>query len=97
MTTMVGYGEWWVGGGGAVGITMRHMFHSPVHADSNAASRRRHWKLIIYYTVWHNVDEDTMTSSVHGGMWNDGDMAGVVYRLLFNPPTDSLASVASKK
>ena len=49
-----------------------------------------------YYTDWHGVDEDNVTISVYGGLWNIGNSAGVTYRYVFDSPTTSGDDVASR-
>ena len=56
-------------------------------------------KLIIYYTNFHDVDEETRTVIVHGGYWGHSQSAGIVHRNLdaWVVPTVSRNPVASKK
>lgn len=51
------------------------------------ASRCRHLKLIKYYTDTHNVDEDSITVSYHGGRWQNGRPVGIALRELLDNPT----------
>ena len=37
---------------------------------------------VINYTDYHNVDEDLMTISLHGGRWNTVSDAGIARRNL---------------
>ena len=39
------------------------------------------------YTDNHDVDEDNVTISVYGGLWNIGNSAGVTYRYVFDSPS----------
>ena len=39
------------------------------------------------YTDYHDVDEDNVTISVYGGLWNIGNSAGVTYRYVFDSPS----------
>ena len=39
------------------------------------------------YTDNHDVDEDNVTISVYGGLWNLGNSAGVTYRYVFDSPS----------
>ena len=43
--------------------------------------------MIIYYTDWHNVDEDSITIMYHGGGWSFDIQAGVAYRDTDETPT----------
>ena len=54
-------------------------------------------KLIIYYTDFHNVDEDVLTAYYLGGSWDLEDSVGISYRNTDSTPSNSLDSVASVK
>ena len=47
------------------------------------------------YTDYHDVDEDNVTISVYGGLWNIGNSAGVTYRYVFDSPSSAWDTVAS--
>ena len=51
--------------------------------------------MIIYYTDWHDVDEELRTFTRLGGHWNDASSAGIAYRFLYDAPTESGDGVAS--
>ena len=53
-------------------------------------------RLIIYYTVYHNVDEDVLTIQLHGGNWSHENMVGVMYRQMVDPPAGAGPHVALK-
>ena len=40
-----------------------------------------------YYTDGHNVDEDMMTISIHGGYWDHGIFTGIARRSMNDSPT----------
>ena len=52
-------------------------------------------KDIIYYTDFHNVDEDLKTVIIQGGDWVNGTALGITQRDLYSPPTSCGYSVAS--
>jgi len=52
-------------------------------------------KLIIYYTDWHNVDEDMVTLVYHGGRWQSATNVGVTYRDTDETPTHVSDTIAS--
>ena len=88
------YGGLWNIGNSA-GVTYRYVFDSPSWIQPGNASGRRHPKLIIYYTDWHDVDEDMRAIIAHDGVWNQGTMIGIMCRNLHNTPADSGYNVAS--
>ena len=51
--------------------------------------------MIIYYTDYHNVDEDQTTIASHSGHWNVTSNAGITRRELYSTPTDAADDVAS--
>ena len=79
------------------GVTYRSINDAPTNSGDDAASRCRHPKLIKYYTDWHDVDEESMTISLHGGEWLAGSWTGVTYRFVttISDVYDSYGSVAS--
>ena len=52
-------------------------------------------KDIIYYTDYHDVDEETRTITAYGGYWLAGNQAGITYRHPYDDPTVSGDYVAS--
>ena len=55
--------------------------------------------LYIYYTDWHDVDEDVQTIAGYGGYWGNGDSgrAGVFKRDVFYTITSTIDIVASMR
>ena len=51
--------------------------------------------MIIYYTDWHDVDEDWVTLTVQGTAYPDGVEAGVINRRASASPGDTSSHVAS--
>jgi len=51
--------------------------------------------MIIYYTDWHDVDEETRTITALGGYWFEYSFVGVMNRDVANAPTGSQDFVAS--
>lgn len=49
-----------------------------------------------YYTDNHDVDEDARTIVRHGGWYVDGNLSGFTCRLMYETPTNTSESVASK-
>jgi len=49
-----------------------------------------------YYTDWFDVDEDLRTISVQGGEWPMGKQVGIIYRDIYNTPTDASDGVTSR-
>ena len=93
MTTSAQGGMWHIGvSGGMIG---RNLTDAPGNYFSGGASRRRHWKMIKYYTDYHGVDEDMTTIARCGGMWVDTS-EGIVYRTLDFAPTRTSDYVAYK-
>jgi hypothetical protein len=62
------------------GVTLRYTNCVSFHTTPIGASRRRHWKIIKYYTDWHDVDEDMVTITYQSGYCYDGTRAGVMRR-----------------
>ena len=46
----------------------------------------------IFYTDWHDVDEDQATIITYGGRWIDRDITGIAYRELSGWVNKSAAS-----
>ena len=93
MMTIVHHGgEWWRGSN--AGITHRDVAGEPSTISDVAASRRRHLKMFIYYTDWHDVDEDVRTISLQGGTWSRYT-TGITDHVLSDSPTGSGIHVAS--
>ena len=98
MTAIPLHGGYWDRETG-VGITRRYIEFIHTNFYVNVASICRHPKLIIYYTDWHNVDEDMVTLVYHGGSWSYDIQAGVTYRDTDETPTityDFVAPVQKK-
>ena len=76
MTTISRDGGWWIHEIHA-GAAHRDLLDTPTTSEVNVASKCRHWKTIKYYTDWHNVDEDTTTVPVQGGMWDYESGVGI--------------------
>ena len=53
-------------------------------------------KDIIYYTDFHDVDENRVTSNLAGGSCAIGGLCGVTCLQTMNPPTDAYDAVASR-
>ena len=53
--------------------------------------------MIKYYTDVHDVDEDRMAISCHGGRWDQEIEVGIAYREMYSTPTMVYSSVASLK
>ena len=68
------------------GIVCRNIWYSSTSDfyDSVASSNM---KKSHSYTDNHDVDEDNVTISVYGGLWNIGNSAGVTYRYVFDSPS----------
>ena len=81
------YGGLWNIGNSA-GVTYRYVFDSPSKIQPGNASGRRHLGMFIYYTDWHDVDEDVMTIASHGCHRNMDSWAGVICRDAQYIPTD---------
>ena len=96
LRTIVNPGGDWILGG-MVGIMFREMRYDFTAVHATAASVRRHWKTIKYYTDQHNVDEDLAAISVLGGSRSAGILAGVTYRQMTDIPTSVSNIVASLK
>ena len=95
MMTIVHHGgEWWRGSN--AGITHRDVAGEPSTISDVAASRRRHLKMFIYYTDWHDVDETMVTIMNQSGVWRGGDMVGITMRSMNDTPTSSWDYVASR-
>ena len=94
MMTIVHHGgEWWRGSN--AGITHRDVAGEPSTIFDVAASRRRHLKMFIYYTDYHDVDEELTIICKCGGRWNDGPFVGIAFRDLLDTPSYTLDFVAS--
>ena len=69
---------------------------SSIYTSEDVASTCRHPKLVIYYTDWHDVDEDRATTLVQGAKWTDIIQAGIMCRnMWYHPTSDFYGSVAS--
>ena len=77
------------------GIALRHQAYTPTASGGDAASRRRHLKMFIYYTDEHDVDENMVTIMNQSGMWLNGSMVGITIRTMNDTPTSSPDYVAS--
>ena len=96
MMTIVHHGgEWWRGSN--AGITHRDVAGEPSTISDVAASRRRHLKMFIYYTDWHDVDENERTNVSQGGMWTRGNQAGIALRYITDTSSHTSDTVASLK
>ena len=51
--------------------------------------------LIIYYTDYHEVDEDMMTSLLQGGLWHNVTDVGITFRFITDSPSNLSSYVAS--
>ena len=56
---------------------------------------RRTWKLIIYYTDYHDVDEDRVAATAQDGSWSMRNQVGVALRSLNITSTTTHDDVAS--
>jgi len=86
-------GEWY--SNTLAGIMYRNTCDSPTRTFNNVASRYRHWKLIIYYTDSHDVDEDKVTIVIYGGYWITDNIAGIGLRGMWDSPSTFDHGVAS--
>ena len=71
------------------------MDNTPSTLGGWVASRRRHPKLIKYYTDAHDVDEDMRTISLQGGRWSES-MTGFARRSMVDTSTATWYTVAYK-
>ena len=80
--------------GNMVGITQRYVGDAPADASPYVASSDIQ-KLIIYYTDYHDVDEDVMSMARHSGRWSDDISAGIMRRYIKEIPSEDVSHVAS--
>ena len=91
--TIFSQGGFW-GDSNQAGVMKHDLYRSSVYYDHEVASKCRHWKMIKYYTDWHDVDEDGMTILIHGGAWYQ-TLSGISRRHISISPTTSGLDVAS--
>ena len=91
LRTIASYGE---SPGSGAGIACRHMNDIHTNMYSYVASSDIS-KLIIYYTDWHDVDEDVVTITAHGGYWTETRGSGVAFRAVNYTHTFTNDGVAS--
>ena len=78
-----------------MGLFQRHLYDSIYEHNTTVASTCRHPKLVIYYTDYHDVDEDLKTIPIYGGWWTSNDMAGISERNVRSTPFNTYDYVAS--
>ena len=90
------HGGYW-DGDSQTGVMDRHVCDPSSNNLDVVASRRRHWKLIKYYTDWHDVDEDRVTILYQGGYWREDIKVGMTQRHIDVSPnhSDDVDGVAS--
>lgn len=78
------------------GLMMRFLNNPPDYSTVNVASEYVDISgLIIYYTDWHDVDENAITVSSQIGAWGDESRAGLTARNIGNDWFTAVSFVAS--
>ena len=76
----------------------RLVYGSSTISPNGVASACRHSRIILtHYTDMHDVDEDLRTDAGYGGYCTNGSMAGAACRQMYDSPSNSHFTVASKK
>ena len=78
------------------GITTREMIFASSISSDHVAPKCRHPETIKYYTDFHHVDEELMTSSEQGGRYGMGHETGIMIRCVDISFTSTYNTVASR-